>query len=77
MFISAQSEYYIFYHNSAACLVRDGKIIAAAQEERFSRIKHNHSFAEQANEYCLHEGGISAVRLELDKEPLFIFELSI
>jgi len=66
-----------FYHDSAACLIQDGKIIAAAQEERFSRIKHDHNFPEQAVEYCLHESGITAVRLELDKEPLFIFELSI
>ena len=33
-----------FYHDSAACLLKDGEIIAAAQEERFTRIKHDHSF---------------------------------
>ena len=37
-----------FYHDSAACLVRDGEIIAAAQEERFTRKKHDASFPEQA-----------------------------
>ncbi len=47
-----------FYHDSAACLVRDGEIVAAAQEERFSRIKHDHRFPEQAINYCLQEGGI-------------------
>ena len=47
-----------FYHDSAACLVRDGKIIAAAQEERFTRKKHDASFPKHAVEYCLREGGI-------------------
>lgn len=42
-----------FYHDSAACLVKDGKIIAAAQEERFSRKKHDHDFPRNAIEYCL------------------------
>ncbi|MEO5718017.1 MAG: carbamoyltransferase N-terminal domain-containing protein, partial [Chthoniobacterales bacterium] len=37
-----------FYHDSAACLVRDGEILAAAQEERFSRIKHDSDFPKQA-----------------------------
>ena len=49
-----------FYHDSAACLLRDGKIVAAAQEERFSRKKHDHRFPENAVEYCLKEAGISA-----------------
>ena len=47
-----------FYHDSAACLVRDGEIIAAAQEERFTRKKHDAAFPKQALEYCLREGGI-------------------
>ncbi|MFH1525520.1 MAG: carbamoyltransferase [Bacteroidota bacterium] len=47
-----------FYHDSAACLVQDGKIISAAQEERFSRKKHDHRFPTNAVEYCLKEGGI-------------------
>ncbi len=53
-----------FYHDSAACLVRDGKIVAAAQEERFSRKKHDHRFPRQAIEYCLHEGGTTAAKID-------------
>jgi len=48
-----------YYHDSAACLVRDGVIIAAAQEERFTRKKHDHAFPGNAVEYCLREGGIT------------------
>lgn len=48
-----------FYHDSAACLVKNGEIIAAAQEERFTRIKHDHNFPEKAINYCLNEAGIS------------------
>ena len=47
-----------FYHDSAACLVRDGRIIAAAQEERFTRKKHDASFPKFAADYCLRESGI-------------------
>ncbi len=47
-----------FYHDSAACLVRNGEIIAAAQEERFTRKKHDHSFPSAAVEYCLSSAGI-------------------
>jgi carbamoyltransferase len=42
-----------FYHDSAACLVKDGDITAAAQEERFTRIKHDHQFPKQAIKFCL------------------------
>lgn len=48
-----------FYHDSAACLVRDGEIIAAAQEERFTRKKHDPGFPHKALEYCFREGKIS------------------
>jgi carbamoyltransferase len=48
-----------FYHDSAACLVRDGKIIAAAQEERFSRKKHDAGFPRHAIDYCLREAGLT------------------
>ena len=48
-----------FYHDSAACLVKDGVIVAAAQEERFTRKKHDARFPENAIDYCLREGGIS------------------
>ncbi len=52
------------YHDSAACLVRDGEIIAAAQEERFSRKKHDSRLPRHATKYCLSEGGISASDLD-------------
>jgi carbamoyltransferase len=52
-----------FYHDSAACLVRDGKIVAAAQEERFTRKKHDHRFPIHAVRYCLKEAAITAEEL--------------
>ena len=48
-----------FYHDSAACLIREGAIIAAAQEERFTRKKHDADFPHQASAYCLTEAGIA------------------
>lgn len=66
-----------FYHDSAAALIRDGEIIAAAQEERFSRKKHDARFPEQALRYCLKEAGISLKEVSevvfYDK-PLIKFE---
>ena len=66
-----------FYHDSAACLVQDGEILAAAQEERFTRKKHDPSFPEQAIRYCLDAGGIGVCDLQsivfYDK-PLIKFE---
>ncbi|MGE5795241.1 MAG: carbamoyltransferase [Ignavibacteria bacterium] len=53
-----------YYHDSAAALLRDGEIIAAAQEERFTRKKHDHEFPINAVKYCLHEAGISADKLD-------------
>ncbi|MFH1069123.1 MAG: carbamoyltransferase N-terminal domain-containing protein, partial [Candidatus Glassbacteria bacterium] len=53
-----------FYHDSAACLVRDGKIVAAAQEERFTRVKHDFSFPANAVKYCLDSQGIFAADLD-------------
>ena len=53
-----------FYHDSAACLVRDGEIIAAAQEERFTRKKHDASFPQQAVRYCLRESGLNVNELD-------------
>jgi len=47
-----------FYHDSAACLVRDGEIVAAAQEERFTRKKHDFAFPRNAIDYCIMEGGL-------------------
>jgi len=49
-----------FYHDSAACLMRDGEIVAAAQEERFTRKKGDASYPGHAVEYCLQAGGITA-----------------
>lgn len=53
-----------FYHDSAACLVQNGTIIAAAQEERFSRKKHDDRFPVQAIKYCLEEAGLSIDELD-------------
>ncbi len=80
--MTAQQTTYIlgisaFYHDSAACLLRDGEIVAAAQEERFTRKKGDASFPERAVDYCLRHGGISAQDLAFvgfyDK-PLLKFE---
>ena len=49
-----------FYHDSAACFLKDGEIVAAAQEERFTRKKHDAGFPTQAIQYCLKEAGIAA-----------------
>jgi carbamoyltransferase len=54
-----------YYHDSAACLVADGRIVAAAQEERFTRKKHDFNFPARAAAYCLREGGLSSAA-ELD-----------
>jgi carbamoyltransferase len=52
-----------YYHDSAACLIVDGEIVAAAQEERFSRKRHDHAFPLQACRYCLAEGGVTPRQL--------------
>ncbi len=66
-----------FYHDAAAALVVDGRIVAAAQEERFSRKKHDHRFPTQAIEFCLRQAGMRATDLDYvgfyDK-PLTKFE---
>ena len=66
-----------YYHDSAAALLMDGKLVAAAQEERFSRRKHDSRFPRQAIEYCLGESGISIEQVDhivfYDK-PLVKFE---
>lgn len=66
-----------FYHDSAAALIVDGRIVAAAQEERFSRIKHDAGFPTEAVNYCLREGGITAADLDhvvFYEKPLLRFE---
>jgi carbamoyltransferase len=66
-----------YYHDSAACLVEDGRIVAAAQEERFTRKKHDASFPANAVAYCLREAGITAREIDLVgfyEKPLVKFE---
>ncbi len=66
-----------FYHDAAACLLRDGVIVAAAEEERFSRKKHDPGFPAQAVAYCLEAGGIDAADLDyvvFYEKPLLKFE---
>jgi len=66
-----------YYHDSAACLVEDGRIVAAAQEERFTRKKHDPAFPSHAVAYCLREAGITAKELDLVgfyEKPLVKFE---
>ena len=52
-----------FYHDSAACIIKDGIILAAAQEERFTRIKHDPSFPHNAIKFCIEEANIMAMKL--------------
>lgn len=53
-----------YYHDSAAALVRDGRIAAAAQQERFSRVKHDHRFPDDAIQYCLKQENLTADDLD-------------
>jgi carbamoyltransferase len=53
-----------YYHDAAAALLRDGEIVAAAQEERFTRIKNEPDFPTQAIEFCLRYGGLKAAELD-------------
>ena len=66
-----------FYHDSAACLIKDGEIIAAAQEERFTRKKHDFSFPKNAVDYCLKAGDITSEELSFVgfyEKPFLKFE---
>ncbi len=66
-----------FFHDSAAALLKDGEIVAAAQEERFSRNKHDSAFPGRAIQYCLTEAGITADQLDyvgFYEKPLLKFE---
>jgi len=66
-----------YYHDSAACLVVDGRVVAAAQEERFTRKKHDAAFPANAVAYCLREAGISMSQVDLVgfyEKPLVKFE---
>ena len=66
-----------FYHDAAAALLKDGVVVAAGQEERFSRKKHDSGFPNRAIQYVLHEGGVRPDQLDAvgfyDK-PLLKFE---
>ena len=66
-----------YYHDSAAALIRDGEIVSAAQEERFTRIKHDSNFPSKAIEYCLKEGQIDIEQLNyvvFYEKPLIKFD---
>lgn len=66
-----------YYHDSAACLIKDGKIIAAAAEERFTREKHDNNFPKLAIEFCLDKAGIAINELDVVafyEKPLIKFE---
>ena len=66
-----------FYHDSAACLLKDGEILAAAQEERFSRKKHDDSFPHHAVKYCLEKANISPSQIDniiFYEKPFIKFE---
>src|SRR5215471_7884727 len=66
-----------FYHDSAAALVRDGEVMAAAQEERFTRIKHDSRFPSHAVHYCLESAGLKPGELDhvvFYEKPFLKFE---
>jgi len=66
-----------FYHDSAAALIREGEIITAAQEERFTRKKHDSQFPSNAVDFCLEAGGITVEQLDyvvFYEKPLIKFE---
>ena len=66
-----------FYHDSAAAIIVDGQIVAAAQEERFTRIKHDAAFPARAIEYCLAQAGVTAKELDFVgfyEKPLMKFD---
>ncbi len=74
MYILGVSSYY---HDSGACLLHDGKILSAAQEERFSRIKHDNSFPRHAIEYCIKHAGIRPAEIDnivFYEKPFLKFE---
>ena len=66
-----------FYHDSAVALLKDGQLIAAAMEERFSRKKHDNNFPHKAIEFCLNQAGIKGEDLDYavfyEKLPLVLY----
>ena len=66
-----------FYHDSAACLLKDGKIVASVQEERFTRKKHDASFPHNSIKYCLQEASITSEQISnvvFYEKPFLKFE---
>ena len=66
-----------FYHDAAAALIQDGQLIAAAEEERFSRLKHDSGFPTHDVDFCLNQAGINASDLDyvvFYEKPLLKFE---
>ena len=66
-----------FYHDSAACLLLNGEIVAAAQEERFTRKKHDSGFPKNAIKYCLRQANIEPEKIEnvvFYEKPFMKFE---
>jgi carbamoyltransferase len=66
-----------YYHDAAACLLKDGQVVAAAEEERFSRLKHDSSFPVNAIKFCLEFAGIRGSQLEyavFNEKPFLKFE---
>ena len=66
-----------FYHDSAACILKDGEIVAAAQEERFTRKKHDPGFPHHAIQYCIKEANIAATQIDnvvFYEKPFLKFE---
>lgn len=66
-----------YYHDSAAALLKDGSLVAAAEEERFTRKKHDYSFPDNAIDFCLRQAGITSADLEyvvFYEKPFLKFE---
>jgi len=66
-----------YYHDAAAALLQDGVLVAAAEEERFTRIKHDYGFPSQSIEFCLRQAGITTADLNyvvFYEKPLQKFE---
>ena len=66
-----------YYHDSSACILIDGEIIAAVQEERFTRIKHDSSFPSKSIQYCIKEAGIDYENIDyvvFYEKPFLKFE---
>jgi carbamoyltransferase len=66
-----------FYHDAAACLIKDGQVLAAAEEERFTRLKHDNRFPTNAVEFCLKQAGIKIKQVDyvcFYEKPFLKFE---